>query len=47
MSENKKAKSNKHFSRGDVFKMNPNPTKGDEQRGYRLFVVLSQDLQEY
>lgn len=47
MSNNKLATSNNHFSKGDVFKMNPNPTKGHEQSGYRPFVVLSKDLQKF
>lgn len=43
----KRAFESSDFKRGDIFKMNPNPTKGHEQKGYRPFVVLSSDLQEF
>lgn len=37
---------NSDFAPGDIFKMNPNPIKGHEQKGYRPFIVLSNVLQE-
>ncbi|MGX7024449.1 type II toxin-antitoxin system PemK/MazF family toxin [Vagococcus hydrophili] len=44
---NQNVRSNKEFSRGDIFMMNPNPTKGHEQGNYRPFIVLSEELQKF
>lgn len=41
------AETNSDFQRGDIFKMNLDPTNGHEQRGYRPFMVLSDTMQQF